>query len=220
MHHAPCTMHHAPCTMHHASPAPTHACTHLHEAHSDAPQAGQRLHQRLHGDARQRLELRSSSSTRVQQTAAWRHMVRSRRRSRREKGAGAGARRVDRRPGAGARRGGIRPVAGRAGGRGPARLCLTAASLSHPTPHTPHPAPAPALGAHTRPCLAPHTPPHQPAPTWMLAMSTGRSIVLPPTLSTAVTRSDMSPPQNAGVCTRGPAQERGWGVLGSSLGCG
>jgi hypothetical protein len=90
----------------------------------------------------------------------------------------------------------------------------------HPTSHTPHPAPAPALGAHTRPCLAPHTPPHQPAPTWMLAMSTGRSIVLPPTLSTAVTRSDMSPPQNAGVCTRGPAQERGWGVLGSSLGCG
>ena len=141
---------HAPC-MHQPL-----ARTHLHEADSDAPQARQRLHQRLHGDARQRLELRSSS-TRVQQQrhgGTW---------SGAGAGAGAGACRVDRRPGAGARRGGIRPVAGRAGGRGPARLCLTAASLSHPTPHFPHPTSStrtcPWRTHQTLPC-----PPHTPTP--------------------------------------------------------
>ena len=42
-------------------PPPAQPPAHLHQAHCHAPQAGQRLHQRLHGDAGQRLELHTAS---------------------------------------------------------------------------------------------------------------------------------------------------------------
>ena len=117
-------------------PPPTTRSAHLHEAHSHAAQARQRLHQRLDGDARQGLELRR---------AQWsRHSV----------------------------HGGVRWA------------CACRASCSGTVQHPSWPARHHHTGTHA----------------WMLATSTGTSMVLGPALTTAVTRTVMSPPQNAGAC--------------------